>query len=25
VTGLTTIPAWAGARRPVTDVLAQEA
>jgi len=24
VTGLTTIPAWAGARRPVTDVLAQE-
>ncbi len=25
VTGLTTIPAWAGTRRPVTDVLAQEA
>jgi putative ABC transport system permease protein len=25
VAGLTTIPAWAGARRPVTDVLAQEA
>jgi putative ABC transport system permease protein len=25
VTVLTTIPAWAGARRPVTDVLAQEA
>jgi putative ABC transport system permease protein len=25
VTGLTTIPAWAGARRSVTDVLAQEA
>jgi putative ABC transport system permease protein len=25
VTGLTAIPAWAGARRPVTDVLAQEA
>jgi putative ABC transport system permease protein len=25
VTGLTTIPAWAGARRPVTAVLAQEA
>jgi putative ABC transport system permease protein len=24
VTGLTSIPAWAGARRPVTDVLAQE-
>jgi putative ABC transport system permease protein len=25
VTGLTAIPAWAGARRPVSDVLAQEA